>query len=214
MSKQRILDKFQDKVIGDKYNSTKLYVTDVSTEDDLISVLYDTLSHEIDLNEAGVNFLEEYWGLENIANLLLDNEEWDGDFHVAFKDANGIEDWLSHFRQGRQLRSITAEEKIKSDVQKVFFNKYEEKKLGGVMENPDKEYYIGTFMNEEKVLDFLIHLSKGITYLTLAGYEFMNEFYGFKYLATNLYEKYPEHVKSDPQKNLEWLVEEKHSLIR
>jgi len=212
--KEKILEKYKDQIIGTKYNSEKLYAHDISDEGKLISLIYDLLSHEIDINENGVNFLEEYWGLKSVANIILDYEEWDGDFHRGFSDPKEIVKWLKKFKQERRYRLLTTEEKLNSDIQNAIFKKYENKKLGGIIDNSDTEYYISAFRDEGEVLDFLVNLSKNITYLTLLGYYFLNEFYGFQYLAKRLYEKYPKYIKKNSKKNLEWLVNEKHDLIK
>lgn len=209
----KIFERYKSTVLARRYNSHELYPEDLTDKGDFIYLLYEMLSHEADLTLEGVNFVEDYWGLENAAKMILEYEEWDGDFHKSFKSAKEIVDWINHFKQGRTYRHLTPQENILQDIQNAMYRKYGGKKLGGILSDQTTEYFTSTFMQEEKVLNFLVHMSKGITYLTLTGYEFLNENYGLKYLANRLYEEYPEYVKKDPQKNLDWLVSEKHSFI-
>lgn len=213
-TKEKIVKKYHAKIIGERYNAQKLYAHDILSEDSLISLLYDLFEHQVDINENGINFLQEYWGLENVANIIWEYEEWDGDFHKNFKSIEEIVGWLKNFEKGKLNRALTVEEKTKHEIQQAFFKKYGGKKLGGTIDDDDIQYYANTLMDEDKALDFLVHLSKNITYLTLTGYDFFNKVYGFKCLAKKLYEKYPGYVKKDSEKNLKWLLDEKHSFIK
>ncbi len=213
-SKEKIVEKYRDKVIGVRYNSDKLYIDYVIDKKSLISFLYEILSHEVDISNDGVEFLDQYWGLYNVANLILDYEEWDGDFHKNFDGSEEIIEWIKNFKNGRKYRSLTSDEKLEQNIQNALYKKYGGEKLGGVIANPDIEYYVSSFMDEEKVLDFLVDLSKDLTYLTITGYGFLNENYGFKYLASKAFEKYPQFIEMDAQKNLEWLVNGRHKFIR
>jgi len=95
MSKEKILNRYKDIVLGDNYKNEKLFVNDVETEERLISTMYDFLSREVDLYKEGIEFLKEYWGLENVARIIFDYEnDTNGDFHQAFHTEKGLYDWL------------------------------------------------------------------------------------------------------------------------
>lgn len=207
-----VLKKFKGISIGTDYKGKNIYASDVVKEDDLIGVMYDWWSRESDIDEEGIKFFSEYWGFEKIADIIFDYEEVDGDFHRAFKTKEKFVNWLGQGKE--EVRSLTKEEKIKLEIRNAFFKKYSNIKLGGLIDVKEKEYYIAQLNTEDQVSDFLVNLSKGITYLTVMGYEFLKDFYGFKYLSVKLFEKYPQFSKGSIEQNLEWLVKDKHLLIR
>lgn len=211
MDKDKIIQKYQQTILGNYYNGSELLADKISTERDLISAMYDLLSHELDLSDDGRNFIDEYWGFDRAAQLILDYEELDGDFHKRFQNKEAIIDWISH---EKEYRLVSHEEEARLNIIHAFYKKYKNVKLGGLVGLSSREYYISQLSSEDLVVDFLVNLSKGISYLTLSGYEYLKDRYGFKNLATKLYEKYPEFSKGGVKENNEWLVYEKHDFIR
>lgn len=211
MDKAEIIKKYKDKYLGKYYNSRNLSVDDLLTEEDLVHILYEIFEHELDLNDDGRDFLDRYWGFEKIADIIFDYEKIDGDFHRAFKAKEKFVNWLGCGK--KEVRPFTEEEKINLEIRNAFYKKYADIKLGGLVDVQEKEYYIAQFNTDDQVLDFLVNLSKGITYLTVMGYEFLKEFFGFKYLSAKLFEKYPQFSKGSVERNLDWLIKDKHSLI-
>lgn len=95
MEKKKIIDKYKNTVIGDNYKDEKLFIDVVSTEDQLIDTMYDFLGREVDLHKEGIEFLQEYWGLEEVAEIIFKHENGKGDFVDTFKNENGLVKWLN-----------------------------------------------------------------------------------------------------------------------
>jgi hypothetical protein len=94
MNKQEILNRYKDIVLGDTHKNEQIYVDKFSSEDDLIHTMYEFLSREVDVYPTGIQFLKEYWGYENIADLIFKYEKDDGDFHQTYKTKRNLIEWL------------------------------------------------------------------------------------------------------------------------
>lgn len=211
MKHNQVINKYRAKSLGTYYNSKDLLVDGLDQKDNLLDLLYEMSSHEVDLNDDGRSFLEQYWGLSNIAEIIMDYENGDGDFTNSFDTKEAIVQWIKY---GGEYRLLTDDEDAKQATLNGFFKKYGEVKLGGLVGVNSSGYYISDFNKEKDALKFLANLSKKISYLTDAGCEFFKEFYGLKRLAKAFHEKYPQCSKGSAEKNLEWLINDKSDFIR
>lgn len=94
MNKLKVLEIYKDIIIGDNYKDEKLFVKDIDTKEKLLHIMYDFFSREVDLNREGIKFLQDYWGLEEVANIIFEHEREKGDFTNEFENKNGLVIWL------------------------------------------------------------------------------------------------------------------------
>jgi hypothetical protein len=94
MNKQEILNRYKDTVVGDTHKNEQIYVNKLSSEDELIHTMYEFLSREVDIYPKGILFLKEYWGYDNIADLIFKYEKDDGDFHQTYITKENLVNWL------------------------------------------------------------------------------------------------------------------------
>lgn len=94
MDKNSILEKYSNVIIGDNYKDEKLYCDIMDNKDKLISTLYDFLGRDIDLNKEGIEFLRDFWGIEQVAKIVFEHESGEGDFVNTFKSEEGLTRWL------------------------------------------------------------------------------------------------------------------------
>lgn len=88
----KIIDKYSNKEIGrSAYAGGLTYTVDqLINPEQLHSILWELFEHEGHLTEDGFAFLEEYYGLENLASLLKKMKGFDENY----KDEKSILDWL------------------------------------------------------------------------------------------------------------------------
>lgn len=75
--KDSIIEKYQGKILA-KPNYTNKYiytVKDFSNKEGLLHFFYEYDTHEADLRKHGYDFLKEYYGLEKIADIILEESK-------------------------------------------------------------------------------------------------------------------------------------------
>ena len=77
MITKKIINKYKDKLLGIcNYKSDEedgnFYVDEFTNRMELINFLHELKSHENTLTRAGYAFLEEYYGLNKVAKMLLE----------------------------------------------------------------------------------------------------------------------------------------------
>ncbi len=71
--KKEVVNKYKSKkvgITGSKIAGGHYLVEDFLDEDILLGFILDLVDHETDLTKDGFNFLKEYYGLENLAELI------------------------------------------------------------------------------------------------------------------------------------------------
>jgi len=94
MKEKKILDKYRGKVLAtESYgNCRELYVEDFAEEEKMLHELYKMNCFEIDLTDEGLEFLEQYYALDKIADLILEDIKNGVDYSYSKKE--GIIEWI------------------------------------------------------------------------------------------------------------------------
>lgn len=91
--KEEIIEKFKDKklgIIGFKEDSG-FYLEDFLDRELLMDFIMEMIDHQTDLTKEGYNFLEEYYGIDNLAKMI---EEEYPDFSKKFHIGESTLAWL------------------------------------------------------------------------------------------------------------------------
>lgn len=92
MNKQNIVNKYSKKLLGtcDYKKDVNYYVENFLDYRQLIDFLYGLETHEHSLTKSGFSFLKGYYGLEEIARILLEENP-----DYPYKSKEEIVDWLN-----------------------------------------------------------------------------------------------------------------------
>jgi len=85
-------------IIGiDNLNKKIYYNNKYLLKDGLIHLMYEVRTDEIALTKQGLDFLKNAWGFENVANILFDYENGQGDFKISFNTREKLVEWLNNY---------------------------------------------------------------------------------------------------------------------
>lgn len=96
--KKELIEKYEGIALADKSygprNESKYFVKEFIDFDDLKYVLGEVNDHEADLTKEGFNFLEEYYGINNLAEELYKGDWYQQEYNSTQK----ILEWFEHLR--------------------------------------------------------------------------------------------------------------------
>ena len=93
-TKPDIVSEYQNKILAIESfgKNNKIYYDKFIHEDDLLYHLYELNCHEISLTDDGLNFIREYYGLEEVVLMILNSIKSGVDYKYKTKDE--IIKWL------------------------------------------------------------------------------------------------------------------------
>lgn len=97
IKKEKIIGKYKGKLLGVcnyREKGGDFYVADFLDRTSLIDFLYELESHESTLTEFGYSFLEEYYGFDKIADMLLEENP-----DYPFNNKEDLIKWLRSARE-------------------------------------------------------------------------------------------------------------------
>lgn len=68
--KEKVLKKFADQTLGTTYKNEQYGTQEFLDNKKLVTFLTDVAGQEADLTKSGFDFLKEYYGLEQVANIM------------------------------------------------------------------------------------------------------------------------------------------------
>ncbi|MBI5793630.1 hypothetical protein HZA87_00890 [Candidatus Uhrbacteria bacterium] len=74
MQNNKILEKYSNLILGDRYDSKNFFVDDFTDFEKLQSFIGKVESAEANFTKRGLEFLEEYYGIENLARMLYEDD--------------------------------------------------------------------------------------------------------------------------------------------
>ncbi len=74
MEKNKILNKYQGLVLGDYCGTRQFFVDDFKNFEGIRRFIGVLESREADFTQAGINFIKEYYGIENLARMLHEDD--------------------------------------------------------------------------------------------------------------------------------------------
>lgn len=94
MNDKKIIEKYKDKVLGVESfgQNKKLYIKDLFKKDLLLDELYKMDCHEVSLTEDGLSFIEEYYKIEDVVDMILDEIKNGVDY--KYSEKADIVKWL------------------------------------------------------------------------------------------------------------------------
>jgi len=95
-NKEEIIKNFDNKVLGKTTYSVdhNFMASELATPDKLIGFLYEVNTHEAALTKDGLDFLDEFYGLEKVADMIIDEIMRGGDFKFNENEKGEIINWL------------------------------------------------------------------------------------------------------------------------
>lgn len=91
-------DNLKEVVVGiDNLNRNIIFENSLLTNDGLLNLMYNVLTSEAILTKAGLNFLNDHWSYEKIADIIFDYEKEGGDFKINFKTKERLVEWLENY---------------------------------------------------------------------------------------------------------------------
>jgi len=94
MDKEQVINKYQDKILAiESFGSNReKHVDDFLNIDNLLYELYQLNCHELSLTDDGLEFLNEYYGLNKIVDILLDRIKEGVDY--KYQKREDLLNWL------------------------------------------------------------------------------------------------------------------------
>lgn len=97
MNKEKIIEKYRNKILGRDNLNREIHINRLLNGQDLRHFLYNMYgSGDESLTGDGLNFLKEYYGLDKIAAVIM--EEKSAGIDYEFKHEREIYEWLEQFK--------------------------------------------------------------------------------------------------------------------
>ncbi len=74
MEKNKILNKYRGLILGDYCGTRQFYVDDLDNFEGIRSFIDVLESREADFTQTGIDFIKEYYGIENLARMLHEDD--------------------------------------------------------------------------------------------------------------------------------------------
>ena len=96
MSKEKILSKYKDKTLAVESfgDNRKKFVSDFANIDGVLYELQQLNTHELSLTDDGLRFLDEYYGLDKVADMILQRIKEGIDY--KYKNREDLVIWLKN----------------------------------------------------------------------------------------------------------------------
>ncbi|MFA6172017.1 MAG: hypothetical protein WC715_06245 [Patescibacteria group bacterium] len=96
MNKEAIFSKYKDKILAVESfgNNRKKFVSDFSNIDGLLYELQQLNNHELTLTDDGLRFLDEYYGLDKVVDMILERVKEGVDY--KYKTREDLLKWLKN----------------------------------------------------------------------------------------------------------------------
>ena len=94
MENQKLIDEYHGKLLAVESfgGNKKLYVENFTEKENMLNELYRLDCHEITLTDEGIKFLDEYYTLDSISDMLLNEIKNGVDYKYTKKE--DIINWL------------------------------------------------------------------------------------------------------------------------